>query len=280
MLKRILTAIVALCVFVPPVVFADTWAFPILFALCALVGTFEMLRCIGIHKNGWIAVPLYLIAFSAPLLVRLAGEKVEDAFSLITQASVAVILLLVVYLLAVAVLGHKKLDITSVGCALMMFLYIVGGFAGVVMLNDMESRSICIMVFVGAWVTDTFAYFTGRLLGKHKLIPEVSPKKTVEGAIGGIVFCILAFVAFAFLHNRFWLGDRQPLPPLALAVVGLVVSVVSQVGDLALSQVKRHFGIKDYGNLLPGHGGVLDRFDSVLAVSILMTVVFSMPLFA
>lgn len=280
MLKRILTAIVALFVFVPPVVFADTWAFPILFALCALVGTFEMLRCIGIHKNGWIAVPLYLISFSAPLLVRLVGEQVEDAFSLITQASVAVILLLVVYLLAVAVLGHKELDITSVGCALMMFLYIVGGFAGVVMLNDMESRSICIMVFVGAWVTDTFAYFTGRLFGKHKLIPEVSPKKTVEGAIGGMVFCILAFVAFAFLHNRFWLGDRQPLPPLALAIVGLVVSVVSQVGDLALSQVKRHFGIKDYGNLLPGHGGVLDRFDSVLAVSILMTVVFSMPLFA
>ena len=130
-----------------------------------------------------------------------------------------------------------------------------------------------LLAFIGAWVTDTFAYFTGMLLGKHKLIPDVSPKKTVEGAIGGMAFCTLSFVGFACLYNQFW-ADGKLLPLWLMAIVGFLVSIVSQVGDLSLSLLKRKYGIKDFGKVFPGHGGVLDRFDSVLAVSIMLTVCF------
>ena len=104
--------------------------------------------------------------------------------------------------------------------------------------------------------------------GKHKLIPDVSPKKTVEGAIGGVVFCVLAMVVFGLVVNNIKSGLRANY--LMLIVGGLLASVVSQVGDLCMSVIKRNYGIKDYGKLFPGHGGVLDRFDSVLAVSIVL----------
>jgi len=110
-------------------------------------------------------------------------------------------------------------------------------------------------------VTDTFAYFSGRLFGKHKLIPAVSPKKTVEGSVGGTLFAVILTVLYGFV-----IGQVSEATPnyIALAVVALVVSLLSQCGDLVMSLVKRRFGIKDYGKLFPGHGGVLDRFDSVV----------------
>ena len=135
---------------------------------------------------------------------------------------------------------------------------------------------IYLLAFVGAWVPDTFAYFTGMLFGKHKLIPDVSPKKTVEGAVGGVVFCVLAFVGFGLLYNNLWViegGGKLPL--WIMAVMGVLVSIVSQIGDLSLSLLKRKYGIKDFGKIFPGHGGVMDRFDSVLAVSIMLLVCFT-----
>ena len=119
------------------------------------------------------------------------------------------------------------------------------------------------MPFIGAWVSDTFAYFTGRLLGRHKLAPAISPKKTVEGSIGGIVFAVAVFAAYGLI-----LASRGFSPNyLALCLAGLFVSILSQIGDLALSLIKREYGVKDYGKLFPGHGGVLDRFDSVIATA-------------
>lgn len=275
MLKRILTAAVALCLFVPVLVFSETWAFPVLFALCALIGVFELLRCVGLHRNPWIAVPLCLLALAAPLGARYALVNRGAQEGSVCTVALGTILLLVVYLLGVAVLDHKRTDITSVCTVFAVFLYTVGGFAGVVCLHDMFSFFFAIMVFVGAWVTDTFAYFSGRLFGKHKLIPEVSPKKTVEGAIGGMLGCTLVFAGMTVLYNRtgIW-GEHEALSVWLMIPAGLLVSVASQLGDLAMSQLKRHFGIKDFGKLLPGHGGILDRFDSALAVSVTLLVFF------
>jgi len=122
-------------------------------------------------------------------------------------------------------------------------------------------------------VTDTFAYFCGMLLGrggKHKLIPDVSPKKTWEGSIGGTVFCIGAMVLFGFVISK--INAQVQVNYILLAVGGLFISIVSQIGDLCMSVIKRTYGIKDYGKIFPGHGGMLDRFDSVLAVSVILAV--------
>ena len=128
----------------------------------------------------------------------------------------------------------------------------------------MVGQYIYLLVFLAAWITDTFAYFTGFFFGKHKLCPNISPKKTVEGAVGGVVFCIISFLVYGIVVSGMF--KIQP-NYVGLAVVGLVMSVLAQVGDLLASVIKRTYGVKDYGRVFPGHGGVLDRFDSVLLLA-------------
>ena len=271
MFKRILTGVIAFCFLLVPVVFfADTVVLPIAVALFGVVATYEVLHCVGLHKNLWVSAPLYLVSAALPFGIR------YFAIGSVLALPMALCVVLI-YLLATAVFSHGKTDIRDVSTSLVLWLYTLIGFAGLIIIHDFirGGQYFYLLAFVGAWVTDTFAYFTGMLLGKHKLIPDVSPKKTVEGAVGGVVFCTLSFVAFGLLYNRFWLADGdEAIPLLAMAIVGFIVSIVSQIGDLSLSLLKRKYGIKDFGKIFPGHGGVLDRFDSVLAVSIILTVSF------
>ena len=120
-------------------------------------------------------------------------------------------------------------------------------------------------VFIASWVSDTCAYCVGMLFGKHKLAPVLSPKKSIEGAVGGIVGSALAGILYGLLlvsvsditYSGLWI----------CALIGAVGSVFSQIGDLAASGIKRHYNIKDYGKLIPGHGGIMDRFDSVIVTA-------------
>lgn len=271
MFKRILTGVIAFCfVLVPVLFFADTVVLPIAVALFGVVAAYEILHCVGLHKNPWVSAPLYLVSAALPFGIR----YFEVATVIALPAALCVVL---IYLLASAVFSHGKADIRDVSTSVVLWLYTLIGFAGLIIMHDFINggQYFYLLAFVGAWITDTFAYFTGMLLGKHKLIPDVSPKKTVEGAVGGVVFCTLSFVGFGLLYNRFWLADgEKSIPLLAMAIVGFIVSIVSQIGDLSLSLLKRKYGIKDFGKIFPGHGGVLDRFDSVLAVSIILTVSF------
>ena len=115
-------------------------------------------------------------------------------------------------------------------------------------------------------MTDTFAYFVGSKLGKHKLCPKISPKKSVEGAIGGVIGAVLLNVLLLFVFKRFFFEGESILSYITVVILSVVLSVVSMFGDLAASTIKRNFGIKDFGKLLPGHGGIMDRFDSALFV--------------
>ena len=143
--------------------------------------------------------------------------------------------------------------------------FIISGFSSILMVRLMfNGEAIYLLVFLGAWICDTFAYFTGMLFGKHKLIPEISPKKTVEGAIGGIVFTVIGFAIYCLIWNS--LSDYK-LSYLTLCIYGFVLSIASQFGDLIASSIKRQYNLKDYGAIFPGHGGVLDRFDGVLLVA-------------
>jgi phosphatidate cytidylyltransferase len=117
------------------------------------------------------------------------------------------------------------------------------------------------MIFISSWISDTCAYAVGVMIGKHKLAPVLSPKKSIEGSIGGIVGSAIVGAIFGtYLDNTLGLNNFT----LILAIVGGVGSVISQVGDLAASAIKRNHDIKDYGKLIPGHGGIMDRFDSVI----------------
>jgi phosphatidate cytidylyltransferase len=130
--------------------------------------------------------------------------------------------------------------------------------------NSGVSRGYLLLPFILSFGCDTFAYFTGLAMGHHKLAPKVSPKKTVEGSIGGLAGNVLCGLAFAWVMNRWFSGN---VPYGAMAVLALFCGAVAQVGDLSFSLIKREFGVKDYGKIFFAHGGVLDRFDSVLFVA-------------
>ena len=118
-----------------------------------------------------------------------------------------------------------------------------------------------------AWICDSCAYLAGRALGRYKLCPELSPKKTIEGAIGGVLGSIVAGIVFSFVYAPYVPQVGQGRLTLMLIIITACAGCLSQVGDLTASGLKRHYGIKDYGHLIPGHGGIMDRFDSVIFIS-------------
>ena len=269
MKQRIITSIIACAILIPVLIFADTPALPIGLSVCAMIGVYEMLSCIGIKKTIAISVPFYLCAGAFPLLARYV-----KSLSLLFSIALTVLALGLLYLFTLLIFSHGKFSVQEIGSSFFSILYMIIGFSAIVLIYDREigGEFIYLIVFIGAWITDIFAYFCGMLFGrggKHKLIPEVSPKKTVEGSIGGIVFCMLSMVAFGAIVEA--VSDYEA-NLLLFALAGFAVSIVAQIGDLAMSVIKRTYGIKDYGKLFPGHGGILDRFDSILAVAIALMI--------
>ena len=263
MKTRIITAIVAILIFVPVLIFSDTVIFPIAFGLLAMVAVWEMLSCVGVLKK-WPVSVLSFVASAAAM----AGAGYLSRIGEVDRFLQLLLIFTYVYLflmLTFAVFSKGKLPVSDALTAMGMVFFIIFGFSSVILLREEPYGGyLYLLIFLSAWITDTGAYFTGVFFGKHKLIPDVSPKKTVEGAIGGIFFCVLTFVVFGLIVGQ--IADVTP-HYVRLALVGAVVSVVSMIGDLIASLIKRKFGVKDYGWIFPGHGGVMDRFDSVLATA-------------
>ncbi len=274
MLKRTITAAVALALFIPVLYFSHTVIFPAAMTFLAIIAVGEILGCIGAKEIRFL-VPSCLLAFCPllPYIARVTGKI--DTYEIVCAA----VCIYLVYLLAAAVLAKGNIPFEKVGTVFCTVFYVVVTFTSVSALRQGENgKYLYLLTFLGPWVSDTFAYFCGRLFGKHKLIPEVSPKKTVEGSVGGILFTAVGFVVYGIIIGEMN-GAFAPSAILPLAVMGMIVSVISQIGDLAASLIKRNYGIKDYGKLFPGHGGVLDRFDSVLLTAPILLIVTSLPWF-
>ena len=267
MLIRILSALAGCAIIIPVLIFSHTWVFPIFMGLVTLVSVYEMLRCIGVHKNHLLSLPIILVSAVTPVVARLDLLKGLD----ITFVLVAEAVVFVMYVLALSLFSKGKFKLEDAAMVFMTCFYIVGGYTSLVLLRDLSGgKYIYLLVFFGAWFTDIFAYFTGRFFGKHKLIPDISPKKTVEGSVGGVIFCAISYVAYGFVLEK--LFSQKP-NYIILACVAVVISVVSQIGDLTMSHIKRKYGLKDYGKIMPGHGGLLDRFDCIIAVALMLIIV-------
>lgn len=258
MKTRIITGIIAICLFVPVCYFSYTIAFPIVISLLCGIGVYEISKCLGFDKKLLLSVPMYILAVGLPILRFFTGANTPFlACALVAFFGV------LVYSLAYVMLKKNTVVLSEVLTYFALVVYIVGCFSSMVVIRySSNGKYLYLLAFLGAWVCDTFAYFVGRAFGKHKLIPEISPKKTVEGSIGGIVFTVISFVVYGLIVNN--LFESADLNYIKLCILGLVLSVVSQIGDLVASTIKRQNDLKDYGNLFPGHGGVLDRFDSVM----------------
>lgn len=270
MLKRTLTALVGMLIFIPVCIFSGTLVFPIAVAVVTVIAVYEMMNCIGATKDYSLTVPVYILAVVVPMSARIF--KTQGRFVL---TYVAVLFLLLLYMFTVMVAKKGLIRIEKIAMVYVMNVYIITAFTSILLLRDKASgKYIYLLAILGPWVSDIFAYLVGTMLGKHKLIPEVSPKKTVEGSIGGIVFCGILFALYGFVISKIY--DTQP-EYLALIIAGVLVSVISQIGDLIASMIKRQYHIKDYGKIFPGHGGVMDRFDSVLATAPFLLIMCSIP---
>lgn len=276
MKTRILTGIVMALVGIPILIFSKYIIFPILLSLLALAAVFEMFRAFGFEKNYFLSAPAYLIAVSLPIFSYYFSS--EHTYSFILAAA-ATLFAYLIYTFFVAVFMRGALKFADISQLFAVTVYVVMSFVAICVMRYMAAGIWnLIIMLVAAWGSDMSAYFTGMLFGRHKLIPEVSPKKTVEGAVGGVVCATLLMLLYGFI-----VGAATELEPnyIVLAICGFVLSAVSQVGDLIASLIKRERGIKDYGKIFPGHGGVMDRFDSILSIAtILMIICVLFPPFA
>ena len=272
MRARILVAVVLAPLFFVVLFFLNpVWLAVLMAAICAMA-SFELLRATGVaHHNGMYALTA-LAAAAIPIGVWL------DLGKQVTQAA-ALLLMMSIFWIAIRLYDHEKpVRFEDVLVCLFGGLMIPCALSALVALKGMEQgRYLVLLPVICAFLTDGGAYFAGIFLGKHRGITRVSPNKSLEGYVGGIVAGALFLLIYGVLLEQF-AGLDASLP--VLAVYGLVGGAVTELGDLSFSFVKRQFGVKDYGHLLPGHGGMLDRFDSmVFAAPTLMLLVEVCPPF-
>jgi phosphatidate cytidylyltransferase len=253
MKTRIITAITALVIFLPFVIIGG-WPFKLFVYLIATIGLVELMR---MRQIPLFSFP-FLLALVLLWLFLLPQEMYVSDLEWISKVEVLVII--VILLLSYTVLRKNKFTFDHAGFILLAALYVGMGFFFFIETRDSPNGLMNILfVFLIVWATDTGAYFIGRSWGKRKLWPEISPKKTIEGALGGVVLATLTGVIYHLI---------TPFSYSLIIIIGVTVaaSIFGQIGDLVESALKRHYGVKDSGNILPGHGGILDRFDSLLFV--------------
>lgn len=270
MKNRVTTSVAILAAMLTVVIFSEFIVYPLALALLAIIATFEVLRVIGSHKISTLSIPAYLISAAFPLTAYFVDSNNSLEFLLILAAVVFVYL---VWLMGVSVFSKGKIAFSKVSEMLVGVTYVAVSFTSLSLIRYINHNFgvfLVVLVFVISWTCDTAAFAVGSLIGKHKLIPEISPKKTVEGAIGGVVFSALLCALYGLGLDL--VIEKIQVNYLYLVLFGIILSVVSQLGDLIASLIKREYGVKDYGRIFPGHGGVLDRFDSVLAVSTILLI--------
>lgn len=264
MLQRILTALVYLAIIIP-VLMIGGWVFDLFAFLIAAIIFSELISMKGIATNSFEAIIGYISLF----FIVLADRFVEN-FPFMTSANVVILTTL---LLLVSMLYSKwEITIDKVGLLLLGIFYIGNAFQTFVVIRDVEFLAIFyIMVII--WTTDSGAYLIGRKYGKNKLSPIISPNKTIEGAAGGVVISLAASYLFMLLFPV-----TRTIYPSFLIVI--LLSIGGQLGDLIESAIKRHYNVKDSGSMLPGHGGLFDRFDSLIFVMNIIKFLMDFGIFA
>lgn len=252
MLVRTIVGVIGVPLMLAILFLCPPWVLPCFYALLGTLAQHELLFATGFVKNKWIVAICAVSAAAIPFLLY---------FSCPAAAWVGVLTVLVAAFFLIAMNTHRTIGFEQIAMSLFS-AFVVPLFLSmaVTIRNDSYGVYLLVLPFLAAWMSDTGAYFVGSFFGRHKLCPNISPKKSVEGAVGGVLGAVLGGVIYALIMT--YCFDFS-VNWLSLAVVCVVGSVSGQFGDLIFSYIKREAGIKDYGHLLPGHGGVLDRFDSI-----------------
>ncbi|MGX7108381.1 phosphatidate cytidylyltransferase [Facklamia miroungae] len=258
MKQRIITAIIGISIFIPFVIVGGRWfSYGVLIlGAVALYEMAEMKKIDYLNEIGLIST----LALSSVLLPE---KYFAPIFS--NADPLMIFYLAGMLLLILTVYNYQRFNFVDASTLIFASLYIGFGFRYLIMIRDLGLSTILYLLLV-IWSTDTGAYLIGRKLGKHKLAPQISPNKTVEGALGGILTALIVTSIYGFFFTV------KIQNPQCLGFLTILISISGQFGDLVESAYKRDFGVKDSGKLLPGHGGVLDRFDSTIFASIMFVV--------
>ncbi len=229
-------------------------AIDVFVALIGAASVFEFCKAIKALSIYQISIPSILFAIAYPMLLPF------NLSSMLCYAYTILMLCMIVFF-------HEKISFKDFAYTYSMTILITLCLSAISLIKDLDPEHR-IMYFTMSiaipWLADVGAYFTGFFLGKHKLCPKISPKKTVEGAVGGILFCIFSSVVISYLFNIVIYGNTLNINYVNAFIIGAGGSLLSILGDLSFSVIKRAYSVKDYGDLIPGHGGILDRFDSVI----------------
>lgn len=267
---RIISGALYSVIIIAVLFFMNTPALPILLALISGIAVYEINHVAGVKTL--MAIPSIIVGAFIPLEIR---------YKLLERIHITVFAALTVFVIAELIMmvkRHSEVKFEQVAVSVFSAIAVPEALSCWIRLNDLQftdkrctqADAVYLILFAlfCAWFSDIFAYFTGVFFGKHKMTPVVSPKKTWEGAIGGVVLTAalnvglyFVFAAKFFQDGSFFLWDWYAVIP-----ISIILSVISIFGDLSASVIKRNYGVKDFGKIIPGHGGIMDRFDSVLFV--------------
>ncbi len=239
MFQRITTAILIIALVIPPLIFGGILLRILIFAICA-ISSYEIVSLRN-KEGDW---PLIIFTFISTIVMY----NVDIVYYVPFLTFYMVVLFLIIII-------DDKYNVNDICFILVVSLILTIACKGVVYIYDLGTENMFYLI-VACYVTDTMAYFTGYKFGKHKMIPRISPKKTWEGAVGGYVFGFSVSLIFGLIFTS--------LKWEIILVSSFILPIISQIGDLSFSAIKRNYNVKDFGSIFPGHGGVLDRIDSLL----------------
>lgn len=256
MKQRILSGAILIIFLAAVVVFNRSFpmALNIAVALISLLAVHELIKAMGMHHRYFLVGPSILTAAAVPLFYE--KEIIFIIYALYTAA-----------VFCFLISNHTEISFQQIAVVYAMVVIIPMGLSTLVNLRVLGGNHGMFYTLIGifaAWTADAAAYFAGTFFGKHKLCPSISPKKTVEGAVGGAMINMLVMLLLGILFQNAYYQGAATVNFVVLGCIGLFGAAVSILGDLSFSLIKRSCHIKDFGQVIPGHGGILDRFDSVI----------------
>lgn len=255
MATRILTSAIGLPILVALIIYGGS-ALQFAAYLMSAIGMLEIYKALS-HKHR----PIHFVGYVFAFLYYLTLANLNSTYLLIACSSFIIATL--IFIVFQYNEDYSKVNIIDCAITVFGFFYVAVLLSFVYMVREHNYGQFFVwLIFICAWGCDTGAYFVGVAFGKHKLAPKLSPKKTIEGSIGGTVFATLIAFVYSYSMVKFFNMTQSIVVP--CVIVGAIGSIFAQFGDLAASAIKRYTKIKDFGKLIPGHGGVIDRFDSIL----------------
>ncbi len=254
MKTRVIVAAIAIPLLLAVIFFAPLWAFAILVGIISAGAAWELLRCVDPEMPLRFRVYASVTGLATPIACAFAESSV------VTNTAIYALVLIMFIELMLSFRREKQLKLET-----LLQVFFAGGImplmlAALVRLGNRDNSSVYLLLpFVAAFSSDSGAYFAGSFLGKTKIFPHLSPNKTLAGVVGGFISAIVLMLLYGFILSLL----KFEVNYIYLAIYGLFGSLACQIGDLAFSAVKRQYNLKDYGDLIPGHGGMLDRFDSM-----------------